>query len=417
MHETIVSIKLALENLRSNIGRTALTLIGIVIGITSVIVIMASGEGIQSYILGQIQSFGTDVIQVEVKVPSTGKTSFQNVSGQVMGIQITTLKEEDARAIKKLPNVEDLYVSNFTQEVASYQNINKKALLFGTSAEAPIVDPGVKIAEGSFFSEKDDHSLAQVAVIGSDMRDAFFGTGNALGENIRINSQNYKVIGVLDERGVITGFNFDEIVYLPVRTLQKKILGVDYLRNITVKVKNESFLDATALDIEETMRREHGITNPDKDDFSVTSMKEAQDMIGKIFGAINILLLSITSIALIVGGVGIMNVMYVAVAERAFEIGLRKAVGAKPGDILKQFLWEAIFITFIGGVFGVMLGFIFSSILSYVFLKLGFGIQFSITWQSVFLAVGFSVAVGIIFGYYPACNASRLSPMEAIRRE
>jgi putative ABC transport system permease protein len=171
------------------------------------------------------------------------------------------------------------------------------------------------------------------------------------------------------------------------------------------------------LDIEDAMRREHDITDPNKDDFSVTSMKEAQDMIGKVFSTINILLLAITSISLVVGGVGIMNIMYVAVVERTFEIGLRKAVGAKSGDILKQFLFEAIFITLMGGITGIILGFVFSFLLSYIFSQLGFGIQFPITLQSIILATGFSATVGIIFGYYPARKASRLTPMDALRKE
>ena len=417
IHEFIVSIKLALKNLRSNVGRTTLTLVGIVIGITSVIVIMASGQGLKGYVLGQIQSFGTDVIQIEKKVPSTGAMSAANAIGQAQGIQITTLKERDAEAISKIPNVADYYSAAFTQELASYQGSNKRVLLFGTSAHVPIVDGGVKVVEGNFFTDDDDKSLTQVVVLGSDIRESFFGSGEALGQEIRINNQNYKVIGVLEKRGINTGMNIDEILYLPVSTLQKKILGIDYLHSITVKVKDERLVDVTTSDITDTLRRQHGITDPDKEDFLVSSIKEVQNTIGKVFGTINILLLALTSISLVVGGVGIMNVMYVAVVERTFEIGLRKAVGAKSSDILKQFLFEAIFITFAGGAVGIILGFLFSFLMSYIFSTLGFSLKFVITAQSLLLATGFSVTVGVIFGYYPARKASQLNPMEALRRE
>jgi putative ABC transport system permease protein len=238
-----------------------------------------------------------------------------------------------------------------------------------------------------------------------------------LDKEIRINNQNYKVIGVLEKRGINTGVNIDEIAYLPVKTLQTKIMGIDYLHSITVKVKDENRLDVTVADITDTLRRQHGITDPNKEDFLVSSIKEAKDIIGKIFGTINILLLALTSISLVVGGVGIMNVMYVAVVERTFEIGLRKAVGAKSSDILKQFLFEAIFITLAGGIVGIVLGFLLSFLLSYVFSQLGFSLALSVTWQSLLVATGFSSAVGIIFGYYPAHKASQLSPMEALRKE
>lgn len=416
-HELILSIKLALKNLRTNIGRTVLTLVGIVIGITSVILIMTSGQGVKNFILDLIGTFGNDVIQVEVKVPATGATSAQNAMGQAMGIQITTLKQEDADAIAKLPNVDSLYTANFTQELTTYQSVKKRALLFGTSFDTPRVDPGVKVAEGSFFTEADDRSLAQVVVVGPDIKETFFGDNPAIGKEIKISGANYKVVGVLARRGTFGVLNYDELVYLPVETLNKKILGIDYLRNIIIKVKDQSLLEVTAADITDTMRREHRITDPDKDDFSVISLKEAQDIIAKVFNTINILLLALTSISLVVGGVGIMNIMYVAVVERTFEIGLRKAVGAKAGDILKQFLLEAIFVTLAGGIVGIIFGYLSTLVLERIFANLGFVLNLSVSLTSIEIAVGFSMAVGIIFGYYPARRASQLTPMEALRKE
>lgn len=411
--ELLVSIKLAFQNLTANVGRTVLTLVGIVIGITSVIVISASGQGLRSYVMGQVESFGSDYIQVEPKVPSP-----ERISGHMstMTIQITTLKIEDAEAIAKLPNIKDYYAGSMGQALVTYRDTNKRIILLGASAHAPNVDGGLKLKEGNFYSESDDKSLAQVVVIGPEVRDTLFGQNEAVGQEIKIKGQSYKVVGVFDNRGAMGPFNFDAMIYVPVRTLQKKIMGIDHIAFITSKMRDTNQLDSTLADITDLMRRRHNTTSPDKDDFIVSSAQEAQEIISNVFGTINILLLALTSISLIVGGVGIMNVMYVAVVERTFEIGLRKAVGARPSDIMKQFLLEAVFITLTGGLVGIILGYIFSLILSYVFLRLGYNLEFPVTLNSIIIAVGFSAITGIIFGFYPAYKASRLSPMEAIRK-
>lgn len=413
-HELFVSIKLALSNLRNNLGRTVLTLLGIVIGITSVIIISASGQGLKGYVINQVETFGTDYIQVEPRVPSP-----ERMSGHMntLTIQITTLKVEDAEAAMKLPNISDVYGASIGQAIVNYQDVNKRILLMGAGAHAPNVDAGLKIAEGNFYSDSDDKGLAQVAVIGPEIEDTLFGPNvSAIGKDIKIKGQNYRVIGVLEKRGTVAFFNFDSIIYIPIRTLQKKIMGNDHIMYFSSKMKDTNKLEETLADMTDMMSRRHKITEPDKFDFIVSSAKEALDILNTVFGSINILLLALTSISLIVGGVGIMNVMYVAVAERTFEIGLRKAVGAKSSEILRQFLLEAIFITLAGGILGIILGYIFSLVFSYVFLSLGYNLELTVTFDSVLLAVSFSVVTGIIFGFYPAYKASRLSPMEAIRK-
>lgn len=413
----LLSIKLASHSLTVNKGRTVLTLVGIIIGILSVIMVTSSGQGVKEYILGQIGSFGTDIIQVETKVPATGKTSSANATGQAQGIQITTLKIDDAEALLKVPNVERAAPASLGQEVASYQNQNKRAMIFGAGADYIFIDNGNKLAEGAFYSQGDDNGLDQVVVIGSDVKDSLFGNEDAIGKTIRIKGMNFRVIGVLEKRGTVTFLNYDEIVYMPVQTLQKKILGIDYVRMIMLKVKDSSLIDVTAADVSDTLKRLHKTPKPEQEDFSVSTIQEAQKIIGDVFGTINILLLALTSISLIVGGVGIMNVMYVAVVERTFEIGLRKAVGAKESDIRNQFLLEAVFITLLGGVAGIALGYLLSFGLSSLVRSFGFNIDFPITFGSILLAAGFSMATGVIFGFYPAYKASKLSPMEALRKE
>ena len=415
--ELIISIKLAINNLRANLVRTVLTLVGVVIGVLAVILVSALGQGVKEYILKQVNSFGTDLIQVEVKVPATKQTSTSNAVGQATGIQITTLTLSDADALGKLPNIKSYYAASIDQELVSYQNFNKQVMLFGAGSQLPEVDANFGLKEGSFYFEADDRGLAQVAVIGSDISDAFFGGVDPIGKEIKIKDQKYRVIGVLAKRGTVGFFNFDEIIYIPVRTLQKKILGVNYVRMIGLRVSDQNAIDETTANIIFEMRKLHKITDPNKDDFGVMSIKDAQNTINSVFNTINILLLALTSISLLVGGVGIMNIMYVAVAERTFEIGLRKAVGAKAKNILRQFLWEAIFITFFGGIIGIMLGYLLLLILSYLSSSFGYPINLAISANAIFLAVGFSFLTGIVFGYYPARVASKLSPMEALRKD
>lgn len=417
MRRLFLSIKLALRNLKTNKGRTVLTLVGVVIGIMSVIVVNSSGEGVKKYIMGQFDSYGNDLIQIETKVPSTSATSSENAMGQAMGVQITTLKTADGEEIKKLPNVSGYAAGTMGQEIVSYKGENKRAMLFGNGAEYPLIDTGIKVSEGTFYTESDDNSLAQVVVIGQDIKDTLFKNENPIGKNIKIKGMNFKVIGLLEKRGAVSFFNYDELIYLPVKTLEKKILGIDYVRYISVKVKDVNKIDVTAADITDLLKRLHRTPKAEQEDFSVMTMQEAQKIIDDVFNVITILLLALTLISLVVGGVGIMNIMYVAVVERTFEIGLRKAVGAKEKDIKNQFLFEAIILTSLGGIVGIILGFILNVSFSYIFSLLGFNLQLSLTLNSVLLGVGFSMATGIIFGYYPAWKASKLSPMEALRKE
>jgi putative ABC transport system permease protein len=417
MHALVVSIKLAVNNLRSNVVRTILSLLGIVIGVASVILVLSFGSGVKNFLVDQVTSFGTDIISVEVKVPKVSKTSTQNATGQAGGMTITTLKLDDARRIAKHENVDSWYAIMLDQQVTSYQEKKKQAMILGVTSGIVLVDPKTEIEEGVMFTDEDDNSLRQVAVLGSEMKKYYFGEEEAIGKEIKVKGQTFRVIGVLKSRGTTGFFSFDDAMYIPLQTVQKKLAGVDYLQSSVFKLKDMNKLDLTILEITDLMRDRHNITDPDDDDFAVNSIVEVIEILDNVFFAVNILLLALTSISLLVGGVGIMNVMYVAVTERTFEIGLKKSVGARSFHILAQFLFEAIFLTLIGGILGVLVGVLITQGAEKLAANFGYVLRFTIAWWSVAIGFGFSAATGIIFGYFPARSASQLTPMDALRKE
>lgn len=417
MHSLIVSIQLAFKNLRSNIARTLLSLLGIVIGVASVILVLSFGSGVKNFVVAQVSTFGTDLIQIEVKVPKVAKTSTANSTGQVGGVNITTLKLADAEKVGKLENVSSWYAMIMSQQVTSFEDKKKQAMILGMTAGVTKADSNTKIKTGAMFTDEDDRGLKQVVVLGSAIKDYYFGDADALGQNIKIKGQTFRVIGVLESRGAAGIFNFDDAMFIPLQTVQKKLNGTDSIQAAIFKLKDMDKLDLTVAQATDIMRIQHDIKKPEDDDFAVNSIVEVLNILNTVFFAINALLLALTSISLIVGGVGIMNVMYVAVVERTFEIGLKKSVGARNGSILGQFLFEAIFLTLLGGIIGVLVGFLVTKLAEIAVSSFGYTIGLSITWWSVAIGFGFSAATGIIFGYWPARNASRLTPMEALRKE
>lgn len=427
-----------LTSMRSNLLRTSLTVLGIVIGITSVIIVFSAGAGIENLIVGQVQSFGgPDLIETEIKVPSTKKghaADQQSATSMAMGVQITTLTLEDMEDLLKLPNIKNAYAGVIGQEQISYGNEQEKSTVMGVTASFVDIDQG-KIEYGSFFTEAEDKSLEKVAVLGYKMKDKLFGDGDAIGKFVTIRKQKYRVIGVMKERGAVMMFDFDNMVYLPIRTLQKRVMGIDHIMYMMHQVYDTNKLKETAENMRLALRENHDLktvyldktsavknigedlTDTSKDDFRVVTMVESMDILKTVTGAITLLLLAIVAVSLIVGGVGIMNIMYVAVTERTMEIGLRKAVGAKYKDIMWQFLIESIIITIVGGIVGIILGVAISYLIYLVANQLGFDWPFIMPLKSFVVALGFSTFFGLAFGLYPARKAARLDPIRALISE
>lgn len=412
-------IKIAYNALVVNKVRTALTVVGVVIGIASVILVYSAGEGINGLVLGQIESFGTNIIQTEIKVPSGKKGNegeMQSAGAIATGVQITTLTLEDVEDVKKLENISNGYGAVLSQEIVGYGNETKKAFIMGVDASFIDIDKS-EVEYGNFFSDLEDRALARVVVLGSGIKDKLFGNSDPIGKSIKLHKSKYKVIGVMKERGAVMTMDFDNYVYVPIRTLQKRVMGIDHLVYMVHEVINMDVADDTAEQVRELLRENHDINDPARDDFRVVTMQEMMSTLGIITDALTLLLLAIVTISLVVGGVSIMNIMYVIVSERTPEIGLRKAVGAKYSDVMWQFLIESILITSLGGVIGIIIGVSLSWLMSLGAIAYGLDWQFSVPVKAYVVALSFSTIFGIVFGVYPARKAAKLQPVDALRKE
>lgn len=408
------AIQQAFKALLSNKGRTFLTTLGIMIGIATVILVLSAGAGFRELINKEIDTFGTNTLYIQTKVPSNNKNRSprDEVSS---GITITSFKQRDLDDIKKLPNVVNNYGMVLGQAAASYRNNHKTAVYVGTSATMFEIDKN-KLQAGRFFTAAEDAGGAQVAVIGYKIASSLFQQDDPIGKILRIGSLNFQVIGVYEPSSGISGGN-DDYIYMPLVTAQKKMLGINYLLQGVVQVQDNNLSAVTAEEIKNVIRRNHNISNPDKDDFEIMTQEQLMDIINTIFDSITILLIAIAAISLIVGGVGIMNIMYVVVTERTAEIGLRKALGAKNSNILQEFLVEAVVVTLMGGVIGILFGAFLTWILTSVAVANGLNWTFVLPLYAIGIGFGVSAIIGISFGVLPAVNASKMDPIEALRHE
>ena len=410
-------IKIATTALLANKARSFLTMLGIIIGVAAVIIIMAVGAGAQELILSQVESLGSNTISI-----MPGKSEEGQPPASVMGIAITSLTYEDAQALLKgnnAPHISAVAVYTNGVENIIWKSNNYNTDISGTNV-GHLEITQAEVERGRFFTEAEETNLAKVAVLGSKVKEELFGDSEALNQRIKIKKQIFEVIGIMKEKGNVGFQNFDDRIFLPIKTMQKLIAGVNHVSVIRAKVDKEENIQISIRDIETTLREKHEIKDQSgaSDDFTVNSAAQAMEMIKTITDSLKLFLAAMAGLSLIVGGIGIMNIMLVNVTERTNEIGLRKALGANNQNILTQFLVETVTMTIIGGILGIVLGFIVSALISFVITHLlGYAWPFIISLPSIFLGLSVSSLVGIGFGIYPAKKASKLNPIEALRYE
>jgi putative ABC transport system permease protein len=403
----IMTFRIAFKALGRNKMRTALTMLGMIIGVSAVITLVAMGNGAQSAIEDQIKGAGTNMITVNAGNVSQGGVR----GGQGSSPRLTV---EDAEAIRdEVPGAQFVAagINNRWQVVAG--NNNWQTLVQGTDVDLPLIR-GWNVELGAFFSPQDVAGAAKVAVLGKTVRDMLFGEGeDPTGQVIRIRNQPFRVIGVMAAKGQTgMGPDMDDQILTPYTTVMKKLMGQQFIRDITVSAVSAEQTTAVADAIAVLLRNRHQIAPGQEDDFTVRTAQEIADIRTQAMGTMTTLLAGIAGVSLIVGGIGIMNIMLVSVTERTREIGLRMAIGAKGRDVRLQFLVEAIALSLVGGGIGIALGFSLAEVMS--------------RWMSwpakvppnaVVMAFGFAAATGVFFGFYPAQKAARLDPIDALRFE
>ncbi|MBA3723588.1 MAG: ABC transporter permease [Candidatus Levybacteria bacterium] len=397
-------VSAALTALRGNLLRTLLTMLGIIIGIASVILIIALGDGATQSISSQISSFGTNSIFIVPDSPGEGPPQ---------GVQSLTL--EDAKAIQNddtIQNISLVSAAVSTSGPVSANGQNATSTIQGISASYAEIQ-SLEVAQGEFITVDDEDSLGRVAVLGSEIAGELFGVGSEpVGESIKIDNRSFRIIGVLAEADTSSFTNPNTAVYIPVTTAMKILLGQNHVGNITVLADDPEFINSSVGQIETLLRERHDIVQGAEDDFAVRSSQQALSTLGNVTGLLTALFAGIAGISLVVGGIGIMNIMLVTVTERTREIGLLKAIGARQKDILTQFLIEATVLTLVGGAIGMILGIALAVIITKVA-----NLPLVISPIAILASVGVSAAVGILFGYYPAQRAAKLSPIDALRHE
>lgn len=397
------SIKMAIDGMISNKLRTLLTLLGIIIGVGAVIAMVSLGFGVKEQVKNNISSLGSNLLIVM----SGGRTASGARLAAGQGARLTA---EDAYAIEK--QIEGIaYIAPAVS--SSYQlvvgNQNWTASVEGTTPNVLDIR-SYKLAEGRNMTERDLSSRARVCVIGQTIVDNLFPEGDAVGKTLRINKAPFQVIGVLEAKGQSAGGqDQDDVVYIPLTTAQNRMMGITHINRITIQAENENVIDQVQGEVEQLLRQRHKIKAGDDDDFTVRNLAALMETMMETANTITLLLGCIAAISLLVGGIGIMNIMLVSVTERTREIGIRKAVGAKRRHIMLQFLCEACILSVLGGIIGLLLSFSVVEIYSLISAT-----SVGMNWGVGIAAIAFCAVIGVLFGGYPAAKASRLQPIDAL---
>ena len=401
------AFNISFSSLRHNRLRTILAMLGIVIGIASVILIISIANGATSSITSEVSSMGSNLLTIMPGSQSNGP-----VQG---GGNVKTLTYADAQFFKDnndFSNIDAVSASvqSNAQVIGNGENMN--TTIQGVSS-GYFQMQSISVDSGELFSAEDEGFYSKVAVIGPDVVTELFGEGaDPTGQVIQIKSQLFRVVGVTKAKGSSGMSNPDKAVYVPVTTAMKILLGQNYVQSIQLSLSDVAIINQTTAEIKQALMERHGITDEANIDFNITSSKEIQDKLSSITGTLTAMLAGIAGISLLVGGIGVMNIMLVSVTERTKEIGLLKALGARKNDILLQFLIEAVVLTITGGFIGMATGEIFSYIAS-IIIKIPFVFQL----YPILLAVGVCVAIGVFFGLYPSRRAAKLNPIDALKYE
>ncbi len=399
------TISTAINGMTINKTRSALTMLGIIIGVGSVVLMVSMGRSFQNYILTQIESIGTNTMDV---FPA-GLEKFNG--------NLESLTFDDYEAIKKLSTVESVAPVILVAKAVEYGKEKVSPMVMGTRPEI-FGNYSLKIDHGRLIDQSDLDGAKQVAVVSAQTATDLFGNVDPVGRKVTVGEVPFLVIGVLQSQGSLLLSDLDKPVYIPFTTA-KGLTGQQFLTYMTLKTVGDPAI--AKQDVTELLRLRHKIKNPendpDKDDFRARSAEQVTSIVGSVTLGLTIFLSLVAAISLLVGGIGIMNIMLVSVTERTREIGLRKAVGARRRDILLQFLFEAVSLTLVGGIIGIIGGIAVGWFLSSIANKFLGQFAFALSIPSILLAVGMAVGVGLLFGIYPAKRAAELSPMEALRYE
>jgi putative ABC transport system permease protein len=398
------SFKVALGSLRGHKVRSFLTMLGIIIGVSSVITVLAMGRRAEKATKEEIQKYGTNLLTIR---PDFGRGHRAKASGQRV-----RLYNEDAGDLARINGVTAVVPEISSYAPLKFGNEVTYARIYGTTPEYEWVR-NAPLIEGRYFTRSENASRARIAVIGAEIKTMLFGEEipSVLGSEIKIRGINFEVIGVLKEKG--PGWSSpDEAVLVPLETAQKRLFGENYLHGITVKVADMDLMTPVSLEIEEVLRRNHRLTGNDENDFRIYNQVDFIETSQTVTETFKWLLGSIAGVSLIVGGIGIMNIMLVSVTERTREIGIRRALGAKRRDITTQFLFETVVLSSTGGMLGIFVG-----VAIPILVTVAAGIKTALSLWAVLLAFGISVGIGIVFGLYPARRAAIMDPIEALRHE